>query len=72
MTHYLPSMARGRVMIVRVCMDCGEIMGIKKGGSGESHGICDSCLRARLEEIGGKNEHESGKHGPEQVSGLAA
>lgn len=52
MTRYLPSKVKQRQVLIRICMDCGEILGIKKGGSGESHGLCDSCLRQRLEEIG--------------------
>lgn len=35
-------------MILRLCMTCKLVLGIKPGGDGISHGICDEC-RAEME-----------------------
>ena len=43
-------------MLIRVCMDCNEILGHKDDGRGDeingvTHGICEVCSDERLKEI---------------------
>ncbi len=38
-------------MIIRVCMDCGKILGqIADDQDGRSHGWCKECFKKRMEE----------------------